>query len=161
MEIEMTVKMATVDPASGMHMVVLRDDEGQHTLPIVIGPSEAAAITLQMEKVEMPRPLTHDLLKLLIEALGARVERIVVCDLRENTFFAEIHLKTAGGKVVVDARPSDAIALALRTESKIFVDEKVIRSTHSAEKSHSPIDIGLVQRYLENLPDDELGKYKM
>lgn len=161
MEIEMTIKALMIDPITNMPIIVLRDQEGQRMLPIWVGVFEANAIALQIEKVETPRPMTHDLLKRMVDALGGLVERIVVCELRENTFYATIHLETARGAVVVDARPSDAIALALRTRSKIFVDEGVIQSAKSGEMSRDQMSIGRLQEWLEGLSDDELGKYKM
>ncbi len=161
MEIEMTIKGLMIDPITNMPIIVLRDQEGQRMLPIWVGVFEANAIALQIENVETPRPMTHDLLKRMVDVLGGLVERIVVCELRENTFYATIHLETARGAVVVDARPSDAIALALRTRSKIFVDEAVIQSARSGEISRDQMDIGRLQKWLEGLSDEELGKYKM
>ena len=161
MEIEMTIKGLMIDPITNMPIIVLRDQQGQRILPIWVGVFEANAIALQIEKVETPRPMTHDLLKRMVDALGGLVERIVVCELRENTFYATIHLETARGAVAVDARPSDAIALALRTRSKIFVDEGVIKSAKLGEESRDQMDIGRLQKWLEGLSDDELGKYKM
>ena len=161
MEIEMTIQRLLIDPITNMPIIVLRDQEGGRILPIWVGVFEANAIALQIENVETPRPMTHDLLKEMVGALGGLVERIVVCELKENTFYASIHLGTARGAVVVDARPSDAIALALRTRSKIFVDEAVIQSARSVEMSRDPMDIGRLQKWLEGLSDDELGKYKM
>ena len=161
MEIEMTIQRLLIDPITNMPIIVLRDQEGDRILPIWVGVFEANAIALQIENVETPRPMTHDLLKEMVSALGGLVERIVVSELRENTFYATIHLETARGAVVVDARPSDAIALALRTRSKIFVDEAVIQSARSVEMSRDPMDIGRLQKWLEGLSDDELGKYKM
>ena len=161
MEIEMTIQRLLIDPITNMPIIVLRDQEGDRILPIWVGVFEANAIALQIENVETPRPMTHDLLKEMVGALGGLVERIVVCELKENTFYASIHLGTARGAVVVDARPSDAIALALRTRSKIFVDEAVIQSARSVEMSRDPMDIGRLQKWLEGLSDDELGKYKM
>ena len=161
MEIEMTIQRLLIDPITNMPIIVLRDQEGERILPIWVGVFEANAIALQIENVETPRPMTHDLLKEMVSALGGLVERIVVSELRENTFYAAIHLETARGPVIVDARPSDAIALALRTRSKIFVDEAVIQSARSVEMSRDPMDIGRLQKWLEGLSDDELGKYKM
>ena len=161
MEIEMTIQRLLIDPITNMPIIVLRDQEGDRILPIWVGVFEANAIALQIENVETPRPMTHDLLKEMVNALGGLVERIVVCELRDNTFYATIHLGTARGAVAVDARPSDAIALALRTRSKIFVDETVIQSARSIEMSRDPMDIGRLQKWLEGLSDDELGKYKM
>jgi bifunctional DNase/RNase len=162
MEIEMSVKGLMIDPITNMPIVVLRDHDGQRILPIWVGVFEANAIALQMENVETPRPMTHDLLKKVIDGLGGVVERIVVCELRENTFYATIHLETSRGSVAIDARPSDSIALALRTRSKIFVEEAVIQSHRSLEKGREHMDdIGRLQKWLEGLSDDELGKYKM
>ncbi len=161
MEIEMTIKALMIDPLTNMPIVVLHDPEGQRILPIWVGIFEANAIALEIENVETPRPMTHDLLKKIVDELGGVVERIVVCELKENTFYASIHMETPRGAVVIDARPSDAIALALRTQAPIFVDEGVIQSARSVEKSLDPMDISRVQKWLEELSEDALGKYKM
>lgn len=162
MEIEMTIRGLMIDPITNMPIVVLRDHEGQRILPIWVGVFEANAIALEIENVETPRPMTHDLLKRVVDALGGVVERIVVCELKENTFYASIHMETARGAVVIDARPSDAIALALRTQARIFVDEVVIQSARSLERSRDDqMDVGRLQKWLEGLSEDELGKYKM
>jgi len=163
MEIEMTVRALMIDPITNMPIIVLRDQEGQRILPIWVGVFEANAIALQIENVETPRPMTHDLLKKVVDSLGGMVDRIVVCSLKENTFYASIYLETARGSVVIDARPSDAIALALRSEARIFVEEEVIVSSRSVEKekSHDQMDIGRIQQWLEGLSEEELGKYKM
>jgi uncharacterized protein len=162
MEIEMTIKGLMIDPITNMPIIILRDQEGQRLLPIWVGVFEANAIALQIENVQTPRPMTHDLLKSMIDHLEARVERIVVCALKENTFYATIHMNVAGGgKVAVDARPSDAIALALRTSSPIFVEEAVIQSARSVESGKESMDVGRLQKWLEGLSEDELGKYKM
>lgn len=159
--IEMTIKGLMVDPITNMPIIVLRDQEGQRLLPIWVGVFEANAIALQIEEVQTPRPMTHDLLKNVINDLAARVERIVVCELRENTFYATIHLQSAHGPLSVDARPSDAIALALRTRSPIFVEEAVIQSAKSVETSRESMDVGRLRKWLEGLSEEELGKYKM
>ena len=161
MEIEMAIKGLMVDPITNMPIVVLREVEGQRVLPIWVGVFEANAIALQVENVQTPRPMTHDLLKTVIDQLGGRVERIVVCELKENTFYATLHILSANGLVEVDARPSDAIALALRSGARIFVDEAVIQNARSVEMSRETVDVGRLQKWLENLPDDDLGKYKM
>jgi bifunctional DNase/RNase len=121
MQIEMNIKGLMIDPITNMPIIILRDQEGQRILPIWVGVFEANAIALQIENVQTPRPMTHDLLKNIIDDLSAEVERIVVTELKENTFYALIHLRTSGHSIEVDARPSDAIALALRTHSPIFV----------------------------------------
>jgi bifunctional DNase/RNase len=105
--------------------------------------------------------MTHDLLRNVIEDLSARVERIVVCELRENTFYATIHLVSGSGPLAVDARPSDAIALALRTSSPIFVEEAVIQSARGTDASTDSMDVERVRKWLEGLSDEDLGKYKM
>jgi uncharacterized protein len=161
MEIEMTIKGLMIDPITNMPIVVLRDQDGQRILPIWVGVFEANAIALQIENVQTPRPMTHDLLKNVIGDLDARVERIVVCGLKENTFYATIHLHTVAGPIAVDARPSDAIALALRTGSPIFVEESVIQSAKSVEMSKDSMDVGRLRKWLEDLSEEELGKYKM
>jgi len=160
-EIEMAIKGLMVDPITNMPIVVLREAEGQRVLPIWVGVFEANAIALQVENVQTPRPMTHDLLKAVIDQLGGRVERIVVCELKENTFYATLHILSTKGAVEIDARPSDAIALALRSGARIFVDETVIQNARSVETSRDTVDVGRLQKWLENLPDDDLGKYKM
>jgi bifunctional DNase/RNase len=161
MEIEMTIKGLMVDPITNMPIVVLREHAGSRVLPIWVGVFEANAIALQIEKVQTPRPMTHDLLRSVIADLDGLVERVVVCELKENTFYATIHIRTPKAQLAVDARPSDAIALALRTGSPIFVEETVIQNARSVELSHDTADVGRLQKWLESLSDEELGKYKM
>ena len=157
----MAIKGYVPDPITNMPVIVLREIHGQRVLPIWVGVFEANAIQLQMEGVQTPRPMTHDLLKTVIEELGGHVERVVVCDLRDNTFYATLHVLSPSGPRTVDARPSDAIALALRSGARIFVEEAVIQSARSVETSPASMDVGRLQKWLENLSDDDLGKYKM
>ena len=161
MAIQMTIKGLMIDPITSAPIIVLRDQSGERVLPIWVGVFEANAIALQIENVETPRPMTHDLLRNVISDLDARVERIVVCDLRENTFYAEIHLIVGGKTLQIDSRPSDAIALALRTRSPIFVEESVIDGASHVDSAHGSSDVGRLRKWLEGLGDDELGKYKM
>jgi bifunctional DNase/RNase len=162
MQIEMNIKGLMIDPITNMPIIILRDQEGQRILPIWVGVFEANAIALQIENVQTPRPMTHDLLKNIIDDLSAQVERIVVTELKENTFYALIHLRKNGHSIEVDARPSDAIALALRTRSPIFVEEAVIQNARSVDNSReSSMDVTRLQKWLEGLSEDELGKYKM
>lgn len=126
MTIKMKIKGLMIDPMTQMPIIVLKDPEGDAVLPIWVGLFEANAIALQIEQVATPRPMTHDLLKNLIGEFEAKVEKIVVNDLKENTFYAQIHLQRGGGILRIDARPSDAIALALRAGAPIFVEEKVV-----------------------------------
>lgn len=161
MQIEMAIKGLMVDPITNMPIVVLREVAGERVLPIWVGVFEANAIALQVENVQTPRPMTHDLLSNVIAELGAQVERVVVSDLKENTFYALLHVTATSGSVTIDARPSDAIALALRTGSRIFVEENVILSARSLETARDNVDVGRLQKWLENLSDEDLGKYKM
>lgn len=161
MQIEMTIKGLMIDPITNMPIIILRDQEGQRVLPIWVGVFEANAIALQIENVQTPRPMTHDLLKNIIGDLHAHVQRVVVCALKENTFYATIHITVGDQALAVDARPSDAIALALRTRSPIFVEEAVIQSARSVEAGKESMDLGRLQKWLEGLSDEELGKYKM
>jgi uncharacterized protein len=159
--IEMNIKGLMVDPITNMPIIILRDSEGQKVLPIWVGVFEANAIALQIENIQTPRPMTHDLLRNIIQDLQANVEKIVVCDLKENTFYALIHLRTPAGPVAIDARPSDAIALALRTRAPIMVDEKVIDHAKTVDIAPDKGETERLQKWLENLDPDDLGKYKM
>ena len=161
MQIEMTIKGLMVDPVTNVPIVILRDKDGQRVLPIWVGIFEANAIALQIENVHTPRPMTHDLLRNVIKDLEGRVERVVVCDLKENTFYAVIYLTVRGESVAIDARPSDAIALALRTRSPILVEETVIDSAKTVDLSSERDDSKHLKKWLEELDPDELGKYKM
>lgn len=161
MQIEMSIKGLMVDPVTNTPIVVLRDRDGRRVLPIWVGIFEANAIALQIENVSTPRPMTHDLLKNIIRDLKASVEKIVVCDLQESTFYALIYLRLRGGVVAIDARPSDAIALALRTKAPIYVEDAVI---DNAKPMDIPADKGdgeRLHKWLESLDPDDLGKYKM
>jgi bifunctional DNase/RNase len=163
-EIEFKIKGLMMDPLTNSPIVVLQDTTSDTLLPIWVGIFEANAIALQIEKVDTPRPMTHDLMKGLLNHLRAKVTKIVVTELKDNTFYALIFLTVDGKTITVDSRPSDAIALALRTDSPIFVTDDVISKSSSttpsaltAERS-SPEDI---KQWLENLNPDDLGKYKM
>jgi bifunctional DNase/RNase len=159
--IEMTIKGLTVDPVTNMPIVILRDEQDKRILPIWVGVFEANAIALQVENVHTPRPMTHDLLRNVIHDLQARVDRVVVTDVKDNTFYALIHLDTPAGKVAVDARPSDAIALALRTRAPIWVEEQVIDRARSIDTTAAKVDSERLHQWLESLDPDDLGKYKM
>ena len=161
MEIEMTIKGLMVDPLTNAPIVILRDKEGQRVLPIWVGLFEANAIAQQIENVSPARPMTHDLLRNVIQDLNASVQKIVVCDLQENTFYALIYLLRNGDTLAIDARPSDAIALALRTRAPIFVEDSVIEHAETAEVSPDKNDTTRLQKWLESLDPDDLGKYKM
>jgi len=161
MEIEMTIKGLMIDPITNMPIVILKDREGNRVLPIWVGIFEANAIALQIENISTPRPMTHDLLKNVLADLEANVEKIVVTELKDNTFYAMIYLKRGGEILAVDSRPSDAIALALRTKSPIFVEEAVVESAKGMDLTKDTADSERLQKWLESLNPEDLGKYKM
>ena len=161
MQVEMTIKGLMVDPITNMPIVILRDEDGQRVLPIWVGIFEANAIALQIENIATPRPMTHDLLRNVITDLKADVEKIVVCDLQENTFYALIHLRVNGEAIAIDARPSDAIALALRVRAPIFVEDSVIDNAKTLDFTPDKDDSERLSKWLESLDPDDLGKYKM
>jgi bifunctional DNase/RNase len=161
MLIEMTIKGLMVDPITNMPIVILKDKDGDRVLPIWVGIFEANAIALQIENISTPRPMTHDLLRNIITDLEGRVDRVVVSDLKENTFYAIVHLTVRGERVAVDARPSDAIALALRTRAPILVEEMVIENAKTVDFASERADNDRLQKWLESLDPEELGKYKM
>ena len=161
MQIEMTIKGLMVDPVTNMPIVILRDKDGQRVLPIWVGIFEANAIALQIENVSTQRPMTHDLLRNVIHDLKASVQKVVVCDLQDNTFYALIYLSLGGDTVAVDARPSDAIALALRTRAPIFVEDQVIDHAKTIDFSSEKADAERLHKWLESLDPEDLGKYKM
>ena len=157
----MTIKGLMVDPITNMPIVILRDQEGKRVLPIWVGVFEANAIALQIENISAPRPMTHDLLRNVIADLKANVEKIVVSDLQESTFYSTIYLRVSGEIVTIDARPSDAIALALRTHAPIFAEDRVIENAKSLEFKPGKGDSERLTKWLEGLDPEDLGKYKM
>jgi len=161
MEIEMKLKGLVVDPISKMPIVLLEDASGGRILPIWIGTYEANAIALTIERVTTPRPMTHDLLRNVFNGLDIAVDRIVVTDVRNNTFYAAIHCRHMDREVVIDSRPSDAIALALRMASPIFVDEEVVHKAHGMKLEDSLESSENLRKWFEALTPEELGKYKM
>ena len=162
MQIEMTIKGLTVDRATNMPIILLRDKDGDRVLPIWVGGAEANAIAMQIENVSVPRPMTHDLLKNVIQDLHGDIKKIVVYALKENTFYAMIYVSTNGEVVAIDSRPSDAIALALRVKAPIFVEEEIItKAKTSPMGGPEELQAEHLQRWLESLEPDELGKYKM
>jgi bifunctional DNase/RNase len=161
MEIEMTIKGLMIDPITNMPIVILKDKGGERVLPIWVGVFEANAIALQIENISTPRPMTHDLLKNILSEIEADVQRVVVSDLRDNTFYAMIYLDRDGETIAIDARPSDAIALALRTRAPIFVEDSVVESAKGLDLSKETTDSERLQKWLEGLNPDDLGKYKM
>jgi len=167
MLIEMKVAGITVDPFSNTPIVILKENDGNKALPIWIGVLEASAIAAELGNVKPPRPMTHDLLKNILSNLNVTVEKIEVNDLKDNTFYATIHLVAGGENLAIDARPSDAMALALRTESPIYVSEEVIKESRTIDldkamkSGASKEDADKWSEILENLSPEDFGKYKM
>jgi bifunctional DNase/RNase len=161
MEVEMTIRGLLMDPVSNMPIVILKDVAGESVLPIWVGVYEANAIALEMEKVSTPRPMTHDLIKNVLTGLETHVHKVVVTELREDTFFAVIWLERSGEVISIDSRPSDALALALRVDCPIFVDELVLKNSKQAANGADRVTAEELRKYLEGLNDEDLGKYKM
>ncbi len=163
--IQMKVTGLTIDPFTSMPIIILKDMEEKSALPIWIGLIEASAIATELEHIELTRPMTHDLIKNLLSAIGVKVERIVVHDLSDNTFYARVELDSSGKKFALDSRPSDAIAIALRTKAPIFVAKKVIDKSRRIDLAQETSgDEKSKQKWteiLENLSPEDFGKYKM
>ncbi len=160
-EIEVRIRGLMIDSSTKMPIVVLNDLAGEVVLPIWVGIFEANAIALEMEKATTFRPWTHDLLRNAIDSLNGRVTRVVVGDLREDTFHATVWMDQAGDVIALDARPSDAIALALRSDCPIFVSQQVYEQARRSSNGSSTLSPEELRRWLENLNDDEMGRYKM
>ena len=166
MFVEMKVSGLTIDPLTNTPIVILKDLEGKRAVPIWIGLFEASAIATELEKISFSRPMTHDLIRDLLKILDAKVLKIEIVDLRNNTFFACIHLNRNGDTLIVDSRPSDAIALALRVNCPIFIDEKVIEKSRNIDFAKKVDELDRkkteeLKEFLENLPEEDFGKYKM
>ena len=165
--VEMKVRGITLDPVTNMPIIILRDLENSKSLPIWIGIFEANAIASEMENLSPPRPMTHDLIKNLIEGLKSKVKRIIVNDLRNNTFFAVIELEKNGTNISVDSRPSDAIALALRVKVPIMVSDKVIKKAKTIDMTQMSEGEDLIEdkeklrEWLDKLKPEDFGKYEM
>lgn len=161
MPVEMKIKGLMFDPVSRMPIVILRAKSGEDLLPIFVGYFEANAILQQIDGSVAPRPMTHDLLGNMIDALQAKVERVVITDLRDNTFFATIHVDRGGQKLRIDSRPSDAMALALRVKAPILVEEAVLERSSASGETGQVDEAERLRRWLENVDPEELGRYEM
>ncbi len=161
MEVEMKIRGLMMDPVTNMPIVVLKDAHGNAVLPIWVGVYEANAIALEIEKVQTPRPMTHDLLRNVLLGLEVRVQRVVVNDLKDDTFYALIWVERAGQILSIDSRPSDALALALRVDCPIFVDDEVLKTSRASSAVTEKTTSEELRKWLENLSDDDLGRYKM
>jgi bifunctional DNase/RNase len=161
MEVEMKIRGLTMDPVTQMPIVVLKDVNSGTVLPIWVGIFEANAIALEIEKVSTPRPMTHDLLKTVLMGLDAGVKKIVVNELKDDTFYALIWLERDGELISVDSRPSDALALALRLDCPIYVDDSVLKSSKATTSMSDKVQSEELRKWLEGLNDEDLGRYKM
>jgi uncharacterized protein len=161
MEVEMKIRGLTMDPVTNMPIVVLNEQSSDVVLPIWVGVYEANAIAMEIEKVTTPRPMTHDLLKNLLVGLDTMVRKVVVTELRDDTFFAVIWLEREGESISIDSRPSDALALALRVDCPIFVEDDVLKNSKLTGAVTDQATSDELRKYLEGLGDDDLGRYKM
>ena len=160
-EVEMRIRGLMMDPVTNMPIVVLKDVEGDSVLPIWVGVYEANALALEIEKVTTPRPMTHDLLKNMLTGFGASVSKIVVTELKDDTFYAVIWAERDGEVISIDSRPSDALALALRVDCPIFVDDEVLRVSKVVSAASERLSSEDLKKLLEGLTDEDTGGYKM
>ena len=161
MFLEMKVRGLALDPLSNMPIIILKDEEDKRSLPIWVGIFEANAIALELEKIATPRPMTHDLIKNVLTGLDALIHKVVVTELKDDTFFAVIWLEREGRVVSIDSRPSDALALALRMDCPIFVEDQVLKNSKQATAVSERTTSDELRKLLEGLSDDDRGKYKM
>src|SRR6266581_1244936 len=161
MEVEMKIRGLMMDPVTNMPIVVLKDVNGTTILPIWVGIYEANAIALEIEKMPTPRPMTHDLIRNLLFGLETGVKKVVVSDLKDDTFYAIIWLERNGQMISVDSRPSDALAIALRLDCPIYVDDTVLKSSKLTANVSDKVNNEELRKWLEGLNDEDLGRYKM
>jgi bifunctional DNase/RNase len=161
MEVEMKIRGLMMDPVNNMPIVILKDINGNTVLPIWVGVYEANAIALEIEKVSTPRPMTHDLIRNLLIGLNTSLRKVVVSELKDDTFYAVIWLDRDGELISVDSRPSDALALALRLDCPIFVEDAVLKTSKQANTISDKVNNEELRRWLEGLNDEDLGRYKM
>lgn len=161
MEVEMKIRTLMMDPVTQMPIVILRDMQGETILPIWVGVYEANAIALEIEKVSTPRPMTHDLIKTILTGLNVTIQKIVVSELKEDTFYALIWMERNGELISIDSRPSDALALALRLDCPIYVDDQVLKTSKMATTAQDKVNNDQLRQWLEQLNDEDFGRYKM
>jgi bifunctional DNase/RNase len=157
--IEMKVSGLMMDPLTNMPIVILKNEVGDRLLPIWVGPFEAQAIAMKRENVSAPRPMTHDLLESIVRSLGAKVEKVLIHDLRDSTFYATVHLRRGADALVIDSRPSDAIALALRMEAPIHVEPSVLEKSAALDGTKKPEES--LKKWFETVDPNDFSKYQM
>lgn len=160
-EVEMHIRGLMIDPQTNMPIVILKDVDSDALLPIWVGIFEANAIAMELDKSTTPRPMTHDLMRNLARGLNAMVRKVVISELRDETFYAVIWMEQDGETVTLDARPSDAIALALRFDCPIYASRAVLDNARHAAENAPAANSEEIRRWLENLNDDDMGRYKM
>ncbi len=161
MEVEMKIRGLMMDPVTNMPIVILKDVNGNTLLPIWVGIYEANAIALEIEKVSTPRPMTHDLIKSLLLGLGTGMRKVVVNELKDDTFYALLWLERNGELISIDSRPSDALALALRLDCPIYVEDEVLKNSKLTGAISDKVNTEELRKFLENLNDEDFGRYKM
>ncbi len=161
MEVSLILKGVAFDTITNSPIVLLKDSKAERYLPIWIGLFEAQAIALKMDNITTPRPMTHDLLNNILKDLGAVVEKIVICDIKDNTYYAEIYLNLDGKKFVIDSRPSDAIALAVRCNCQIFANEEIMQKAKFFDMTSEGDELEQLKKWLEEVDPEALSKYKM
>jgi hypothetical protein len=163
--LEVRVAHLGLDRTTNTPVVILQEREGERVLPIWIGPAEASAIAMELAGVKFSRPLTHDLLKQVIVGLGAELRKVIITQVKDNTYFAELHIYRGDTVIQIDARPSDSIALALRLKAPIFTNENLLELTSidtgeaSAQPGAGPLDADSLKSYLQNLDPEDFGKF--
>jgi hypothetical protein len=161
MELEVKIRGLMMDPVTNTPVVVLKETQGAGVLPIWVGIYEANAIALEIEKVQTPRPMTHDLLRNVLNGLNVHVQRVVVSELKDDTFYALIWMERDGETMSLDSRPSDALALALRLDCPIFVEDEVLKTSKLSSITSEKSTNEDLRKMLENLNDEDFGRYKM
>lgn len=161
MEVEMKIRGLMLDPVTNLPIVILRNLDGNSVLPIWVGAYEANAIALEIEKVAAPRPMTHDLIRNVLLGADVMLRKVVVSELKDDTFYAVIWMEKNGELISVDSRPSDALALALRMDCPIYVEEEVLKTSKVGQAVSDKASSDELRRWLENLNDEDLGQYKM
>jgi bifunctional DNase/RNase len=159
--VEVKINGLAVDAQAKSHVVILKEKDGERVLPIWIGPAEAQAIARELAGQRFPRPLTHDLLANIVEGLKAKVTRVVIAELRDNTFYAQLLIDRDGEAIVVDARPSDSIAVALRCGADIFVNERLLNEPGEQEEPTAEEKAQELRKFLEDLDPEDFGKYNL
>ena len=157
--VEVKINGLAVDAQAKSHVVILKEKDGERVLPIWIGPAEAQAIARELAGQRFQRPLTHDLIATIVEGLKAKVTRVVIADLKDNTFFAQLLVDREGEVVVIDARPSDSLAVALRCGAEIFVNEKLLAEPGEQDEPTEEEKAQELRKFLENLYPEDIGKY--